>query len=91
VRVSFYATLEPIVGQRKVELALGAGSRVADLVEVLAARWPELREHLMDEDGRLSRRVNIFVGGRNVRWLQGLETPLESGQTIDIFPPVAGG
>jgi molybdopterin synthase sulfur carrier subunit len=64
---------------------------VADLVEVLAARWPELREHLMDEDGRLSRRVNIFVGGRNVRWLQGLETPLESGQTIDIFPPVAGG
>ena len=91
MRFSFYATLEPIVGQRKVELALGAGSRVADLVEVLAARWPELREHLMDEDGRLSRRVNIFVGGRNVRWLQGLETPLESGQTIDIFPPVAGG
>ena len=91
MRVSFYATLEPIVGQRKVELALGDGSRVADLVEVLAARWPELREHLMDEDGRLSRRVNIFVGGRNVRWLQGLETPLESGQTIDIFPPVAGG
>jgi molybdopterin synthase sulfur carrier subunit len=45
----------------------------------------------MDEEGHLSRRVNIFVGGRNVRWLQGLETPLESGQTIDIFPPVAGG
>ena len=91
MRVSFYATLEPIVGQRKVELPLAAGARVADLVDALAARWPDLREHLMDEDGRLSRRVNIFVGGRNVRWLEGIETPLEPDQTIDIFPPVAGG
>lgn len=91
MRVSFYATLEPIVGQRKVELPLAAGSTVANLVDVLAARWPELREHLMDQDGGLSRRVNIFVGGRNVRWLEGLQTRLELDQTIDIFPPVAGG
>ena len=79
MKVSFYATLEPIVGQRNLH------------VEVLAQRWPGLVEHLFDEDGALSRRVNIFVDGRNVRWLEGLETPLEPEQSVDIFPPVAGG
>jgi molybdopterin synthase sulfur carrier subunit len=91
MRVSFYATLEPIVGQRKVEVRLPDGSRVGDLVDALVERWPGLREHLLDDEGQLSRRVNIFVEGRNARWLQGLETPLEPDQTIDVFPPVAGG
>jgi molybdopterin synthase sulfur carrier subunit len=91
MRVSFYATLEPIVGQRKVEVRLPDGSRVGDLVDALVERWPGLREHLLDDEGQLSRRVNLFVEGRNARWLEGLETPLEPDQTIDVFPPVAGG
>ena len=91
MKVSFYATLEPIVGERHVEVPLPEGASVRGLVEVLAQRWPGLVEHLFDEDGALSRRVNIFVDGRNVRWLEGLETPLEPEQSVDIFPPVAGG
>ena len=91
MRVSFYATLRPIVGERTVELALPDGISVQDLVEELARRWPALREHLFDEGGGLSRRVNLLVGGRNVRWLDGLETRLRTDQVIDVFPPVAGG
>ncbi|MCS5635173.1 MAG: MoaD/ThiS family protein [Myxococcota bacterium] len=91
MRVCFYATLEPIVGQRRVEVELPEPATVRDLVEELSARWPALGEALLDDDGQLSRRVNIFVDGRNARWLQGLETSLEPENSIDIFPPVAGG
>ena len=91
MRVCFYATLEPIVGQRRVEVELPEPATVRDLVEELSARWPALGEALLDADGQLSRRVNIFVDGRNARWLQGLETSLEPENSIDIFPPVAGG
>ena len=91
MRISFYATLRPIVGQRSVELPLHEGASVRELVDTLAARWPELSEHLFDEAGGLSRRVNVFVEGRNIRWLEGLETPLHRWQAVDIFPPVAGG
>ena len=89
--VNFYATLRGVVGQRSVELPLPDGTPVRELVGELARRWPALAEHLFDETGGLSRRVNLFVGGRNVRWLDGLATALRTDQVIDVFPPVAGG
>ena len=91
MRVSFYATLRPIVGGRSAEVSLCEGAVVQDLVDHLADRWPDLREHLFDEDGSLSRRVNILVDGRNARWLDGLSTPVGPEQKVDVFPPVAGG
>ena len=91
MRVSFYATLRPIVGDRSVEIPLAEGATVRELVDALASRWPELSEQLFDEEGGLSRRVNVFVEGRDIRWLDGVETPLLPGQKVDIFPPVAGG
>ncbi len=91
MEVCFYATLEPLVGQRRVELSLPPDATIRDLVEKLAEGWPALREHLFEENGALSRRVNIFLGGRNVRWLRGLDTPVGEGESVDIFPPVAGG
>lgn len=91
MKVFFYATLRPIVGTRSLEIELPASSSVRELVDYLAAGWPELKEHLFDESGELSRRVNIMLDGRNIRWLEGLATPMEPGQKVEIFPPVAGG
>jgi len=91
MRVSFYATLRPLVGERSVDVPMSPTATLQELLEVVVARWPGLSDHLFDATGGLSRRVNIFVEGRNVRWLQGIETPLQAGQSVDIFPPVAGG
>ena len=91
MQVSFHATLRPIVGGKIVEVPFAAGGTVRDLMVAMVDRWPELAEHVYDEDGRLSRRVAIFVDGRNARWLEGEETGIEPGQKVAIFPPVAGG
>lgn len=91
MKATFYATLRPIVGARSVEIELPAGASVQTLIEALAERWPALREHLFTEEGGLSRRVNVFVAGRNVRWLEGAATPLDGAAEVDFFPPVAGG
>ena len=90
MRVVFYATLRAIAGHH-AEVELEPGASVLDLVETLADRWPELREHLLTDEGGLSRRVNVFVAGRNVRWLDGEKTSLDGVAEVDLFPPVAGG
>ncbi|MGH0029410.1 MAG: ubiquitin-like small modifier protein 1 [Myxococcota bacterium] len=86
-----YATLRPIVGGREVDVPLPRDGSVIELARAMVERWPDLAEHLLTEDGHLSRRVNVFVGGRNARWLDGEATRLSPDARVDVFPPVAGG
>jgi len=92
VQVSFFASLREIVGGRAFDVALPEGATVADLARELARRWPGLGEHLFTDGGALSRRVSIYVDGRDVRWLPDAEaTVLTEDHSIAVIPPAAGG
>jgi molybdopterin converting factor small subunit len=72
------------------ELSL-SGSTVAEVLKDLDASHPGFADRLFDETGGLRRFVNIFLDDEDVRFLQGLDTPLVDGQTLSIVPAVAGG
>jgi molybdopterin synthase sulfur carrier subunit len=92
MQVNFYATLRPIVGGRTVEVELPAGATVRDLVAALVERWPPLRAQLLDQHGELYRHVHVFVNGRDAPMRPGgVDAPLAPGDTVDVFPAVAGG
>ena len=92
MRVVFYATLRQVVGGRIVELHDADGRTVWGLVDELIARYPALRPHLLDQEGKLWRHVHVMVNGRDAPYLEhGLDTRLQPGDTLDIFPPVGGG
>ena len=64
------------------------------LREVLAgldAAYPGLAGRIMDDTGKLRRFVNVYVGEEDVRFAQGLETPVPSGAHVSVIPAVAGG
>lgn len=67
------------------------GDTVGEALKALEAAYPGFGERLLDDQGRLRRFVNVFVADEDVRFLQGLETPLPDGATISIIPAVAGG
>jgi len=92
MEVNFYATLRPIVGGRTVQLELSQGISVRELIDAVLARFPALRRQLLDDDGQLYRHVHVFVNGRDAPFLpDGVATIIAPGDTIDIFPAVAGG
>jgi sulfur-carrier protein len=66
-------------------------SNVGELLEGLAAQYPDLAERIMDEQGELRRFVNVYVGDEDVRFLEGLDTSLEADAVVAILPAVAGG
>lgn len=73
-------------------MTVGDAATLGDLMDEILTRWPELREHLVAEDGGFSKRANLVVDGRAARFLpEGLATRLHEGQEIDCFPAVAGG
>ena len=66
------------------------GATVGEALESLFAEHGELRDRLM-QDGDLRRFVNVYVAGEDIRFLDGLETPVEDGDEVTILPAVAGG
>ena len=67
------------------------GGTVGEILAALDAAHPGFGERLFDGDRKLRRFVNVFVADEDVRFLQGLETPVTPGQTVSIVPAVAGG
>lgn len=66
-------------------------STVGGLIAELESRYPAIRGRLRDEAGAMRRFVNLYVNGEDVRFRDGLETNLKSGDELSIVPAVAGG
>ena len=67
------------------------GSTVQEVLNGLFERHEELRSRLADDDGSLRRFVNVYVAGEDIRFLDGLSTPVADGAEMTILPAVAGG
>lgn len=67
------------------------GSTVAEILKGLEAAHPGFAERLFDDSAELRRFVNVFVADEDIRFMEGLETPVAEGQTVSIIPAVAGG
>ena len=79
------------------ELCAGAaevsaeGATVRDVLTQLEATHPGFAERLFDDHGELRRFVNVFVADEDIRFLDGVSTPVAAGQVVSIVPAVAGG
>ena len=76
-------------GNRKTVTA--SGRTVRDVIAALDRDYPGMKFHLCYETGELRPFVNLFLNGKHIRYLQGLETPVVDGATVHILPSVAGG
>ncbi len=67
------------------------GVTLGALLTDLGERHPGITERILDPGGGLHRFVNVFVGDEDVRYLEGLDTPIPEGTEVSILPAVAGG
>jgi molybdopterin synthase sulfur carrier subunit len=74
----------------EAEATIDDAGTVGDVLDGLYDRFDGLRERIA-EDGDLRRFVNVYVGGEDIRFLDGLETTVEDGDEVTILPAVAGG
>jgi sulfur-carrier protein len=66
------------------------GATVGDVLDALFDQFGELRDRICD-DGGLRRFVNVYLAGEDIRFLDGLATPVPEGSELTILPAVAGG
>ena len=88
VTVKIPAQLRAVTGGEE-EVAV-EGDTVGAALDAVFAAHEQLRERIT-EDGTLRRFVNVYVCGEDIRFQEGLETPLSDGDELTILPAVAGG
>jgi adenylyltransferase/sulfurtransferase len=89
LRVLLPTALRHLVGnQEEVQLT---GSTVAEVMSDLVTKFPELKKHLFNAEGKLRNFVNVYVNDEDVRYLQDDKTSVKESDIVSIVPSIAGG
>jgi molybdopterin synthase sulfur carrier subunit len=78
-------------GASEVTVDTGEGATLSDVIAALEAAHPGIAARVLDDNGALRRFVNVYVGDEDVRFIDGLATPVPAGGAVSIIPAVAGG
>ena len=84
--VRLNSTLRGRFGRREVVVEVPPGACVRDAVASLALELPDLQSAVVDREGHLQDGIVVFHNGRNIRLLNGLDTPLDPAGFLDLFP-----
>ena len=73
------------------DVVAGDEGTLSAMIEGLESSVPGIKDRICDETGELRRFVNIYVNGEDVRFMDGLSSPVKAGDEVSIVPAVAGG
>lgn len=90
VKVKFFATFRELFNGKETEVELENAPNVHQLLNYLCKSRKCCRE-IFDRSGELTPNVMILKNGKHIQSLDGIQTRLEAGDTIEMFPPLAGG
>lgn len=67
------------------------GTTVGELIRAYSdVESEDLVEDVL-EDGGIREYINVYVNGKDVRNIQGVDTPVEEGDEIRVIPAASGG
>jgi sulfur-carrier protein len=67
------------------------GATVSEALLDLESRYPGFSDRLYDGAGHLRQFINIYLNDSDIRFGQGLDTPVGENDDLSIVPAVAGG
>lgn len=91
MEIRLHATLRQLAGANTVAVGLRGEQTVGDALRALVAGHPSLAPAIWHADGSLAGHVVVILDGRDIRHLNGVDTPLGDAKYLEVFPPVGGG
>ena len=91
ITVELPRALAPYAGSKPVIELDDPCSDVGEALSALASRFPGVGDRVVDERGAVRQHVNVFVDDENIRFREGLRTPVSEGSNVLIVAAVSGG
>jgi molybdopterin synthase sulfur carrier subunit len=90
LELRFFANFRAEVGQKTIYREYADGASVGEILRELEAEFPGMEGELV-EDGKIREQLSVLKNGREVLHMDGIDTVMEDGDRLSVFPPVAGG
>ena len=90
IDLRFFATFREAVGEKERTRTVADDATVGDVLAELEAEYDGLDGRLL-ADGTIRPQLSVLKNGRNVVHMADVDTSLEDGDVVSVFPPVAGG
>jgi molybdopterin synthase sulfur carrier subunit len=94
VTVKFFANTRQLLGKEELTLSLDP-SKIHSIRDVLLkitnSECNEISTMLIEITGNSCDTLQVVINGKNISSLDGLETKVQDGDRIMIFPLLAGG
>ncbi len=91
MQVKFYASLRQAAGTKMLDVEIQPSTTIRDVLVEVTTRFPILDKFVWNPEGGLSTSVHVFINGENISHRQGLSTPINADDHVDVFPPLVGG
>ncbi|MEM3553106.1 MAG: ubiquitin-like small modifier protein 1 [Candidatus Bathyarchaeia archaeon] len=92
VKLKLYGDLKAKANKNEIEFNMLEGAKVKDLLLIISKEFnEEFKEALLDSSGKLKPTIIMLVNGRNIDFINKLETQLTDGDVVSLVPAVFGG
>ena len=93
IKILLFATYRDLVDAKEVDIPLESDGTVRSLLQSLITQYPQFQDELFTDESlsQMKPHVHLFVNGRNIIHLKGLETTILGTEEIAMIPPVGGG
>src|SRR5690348_17761083 len=68
-----------------------SAATIADALNELTSRFPDLSRHVRDDQGQIRQFLNIYLNEEDIRFLGGEACSLREGDRVLLVPSIAGG
>jgi len=89
IEMRFFANFRDAVGQKEISREVPDDATVGTVLAGIVEEYPEV--DIFQADGSVREFLSIMKNGRDITYIDGVDTELEAGDTVSVFPPVAGG
>ena len=90
IKIRFYGVAYDKTGVRKWSPELDEGSTMADLLDLIACEFPDLR-YMVFDDTVFRNYLALSINNVDILGLDGINTVLKDGDTVFVMPPIGGG
>ncbi|OLO27321.1 molybdopterin synthase sulfur carrier subunit [Alkalihalophilus pseudofirmus] len=91
MNIKVFANFREICGGKIVSMEVVDEETILNILKQLITKFPQMQEELFTETFELKPMIHVFINGKNVMYLNGLDTKVSQQDTVALFPPVAGG